>query len=440
MLFGNRDTEFANSITPQAALDKGASYWPVLLTILLGVAAFIFWARMTEIERITSGAGRVVPSSQIQVVQTFEGGILGSLHVDEGDLVEKGQLLARIDDTGFSSKLGELEEKEAALLAERSRLAAEARQESEIRFPDGLSERNPVTVAAESQLFDTRKVQISAEVKLLEYRLEQRRFELTELRAQEQKFEATLVPLKKEAKMTADMAAKGIAPEVDSLRLQSRVAELEGELAIVRAAMPRVEATIREAEELIVSTRNSYVLSARQRLTALEAELAVVEESLLAASDRVTRTQLRAPVRGVVNRISVNTTGAVVQPGINIVEIVPIDDTLLIEARVRPQDVAFLQPNAETSVKLTAYDYLIYGDLRGKVERISADTLVDPEGGQYYQVMVRTDRNAIGNGGENHPIIPGMTARIDIRTGSNTVLSYLLKPVLRARRESLRER
>lgn len=439
-IFFQSDDEFVNTISNSSMISRGPNYWPIIGAVLFGICAFAVWAHQTEIEQITTGQGRVIPSSQIQVVQTLEGGLLREIAVREGDLVEKGQLIARIDDTSFSSELGKLQQKRGALLAERVRLLAEAQQANQLAFPVSEEMISQAAMDAELELFSARKKQIYAELQLLNYRLQQREFELVELGAQEHKLNTTLAPLKKEAEMTVAITERGIVPEVEYLRLQSRVAEMEGDLEIVRAAKPKVEASIHEAKEAIVSTAQNYVLSARQRLTELEAELAIVQESMRAASDRVSRTNLTAPVRGIVNRINITTVGAVVQPGIDLVEIVPIDDGLLIEARIRPQDVAFLKPDALASVKLTAYDYLIYGDLEGTVSRISADTLLDERGDQFYQVIVRTHENSLPSASQSLPIIPGMTARVDIKTGTNTVLSFLFKPILRARFESLRER
>lgn len=440
-MFGSKvEDEFANNISASAAAARGVSFWPVVLLINCGLALFVVWAYFSEIEEITSGQGRVIPSSQLQVVQTLEGGIISSIQVAEGDLVEKGQILMLIDDTGFSSKLGELKQKQSSQRAERVRLLAEADLRDALEFSSELNIENPTAIAAEIQVFKSRRIQLQNELNVLQNRLAQRRAELVELAANENKQKAILVPLRKEADLTIKMFKRGVVPEIELLRLQSRLAEIEGAFNVIRAAAPKVEASITEAENTIETTKNAYVLSARERLAKLEAELAVVNETMRAASDRVSRTQLRAPVRGVVNKVNATTVGAVVQPGRDIIEIVPVDDSLLVEARIRPQDVAFIKPNEPASVKLTAYDYLIYGSLKGHVVRIGADTTTDANGESFYQVVVRTEQNYIGSGDKKYPIIPGMVATVDIQAGTNTVLSYLLKPILRARSEAFRER
>lgn len=438
MFGGQGDDDFTNDITAGTARQSGPSHWPLLIVTGAMIAIFCFWATFTEIEEVTSGEGRVIPSGQIQLVQSLEGGIVRSLDVQEGERVEAGQQLAQIDDTGFSSRLGELRRQQHALLVERSRLEAESQLVETFTLRGDTTDISEGTIQAERQLFASRRKQLSDELKVLQNRLSQREFELRELAAQEAKLQATLKPLNEEAALTRKMAQRGVVPEIELLRLESRLAELEGELTITRAAKPRVQASMEEAKNLIETTRNNYRVSARERLAKLETELAVIQETIRAASDRVTRATLVAPVRGIVNKINVTTIGAVIQPGHEVMEIVPVDDGLMIETRIRPADVAFLKPNERASVKLTAYDYLIYGDLEGEVVRIGADTIKDAEGDAFYQVIIRTDENHLSVGDRQYPVIPGMVAMVDIKTGKNTVMSYLLKPILRARKEALR--
>ena len=440
-MFGNQiDDQFVNSISAASAAARGRNHWPIILFINLGMAALIAWAYFSEIEEVATGRGKVIPSRQLQIVQSLEGGIVRSISVAEGDVVEEGQALMQIDDTNFSSRLGELTRQEKALAAERIRLTAESTQQSKLRFSPDLQQGAPIAVAAEQRVFDSRRIQLQGELDVLDSRLVQRQAEFFELQARVRKLEATLAPLSREAKLTQNMFERGIVPEIEYLRLTSRLAELQGDLDVAKASVPRVQASIDEANKQIETTKNTYVLTARERLAKLEAELAVIRETMTAATDRVSRTLLRSPVRGVVNKINTATVGAVVQPGKDLVEIVPIEDGLLIEAAIRPQDVAFVKMGEEASVKLTAYDYLIYGALNGKVVRIGADSIADANGEQFFRVIVRTDKNHLGNEANKHQIMPGMVATVDLQTGTNTVLSYLMKPILRARGEAMRER
>lgn len=440
-MFGeNTEDAFANNISASNIRTSSGGFWPLLLIIIGMIGLFGVWAYFTEIEQVTSGQGRVIPSSHLQVVQTLEGGIVSAITVNEGDFVEKGQEVMQIDDTSFSSQLGELRQREFSLIVERQRLQTEAKLQTELVFSQDIKKENEASIAAELQVFNSRRQQLLNELEVLENRLSQRRFELLEAEAQSRKLAATLSPLQRETNLTERMVKRGIVPEVELLRLKSRVAELSGELEIMEAAKPRIEASIDEALNLSNNAKNNYVLSARERLAKLETELAVVQETIKAASDRVRRALIRAPVRGIVNKINVATIGAVLQPGRDIMEIVPIDDALMIETRIRPQDVAFIKPNEEASIKLTAYDYLIYGDIKGQVVRIGADTIADANGDEFYQVVVRAE-NAFLNVEENKlPVIPGMVATVDIKSGTNTVMSYLLKPILRAKNEALSKR
>jgi adhesin transport system membrane fusion protein len=435
-----QDSEFINDISGADLVDRTTSHWRLLFVIVAGIGAFLAWASFYELEEVTRGQGRVIPSSQVQIVQSLEGGIVRSIDVVEGDTVEAGAVLMQLDDTGFSARLGELLEQEAALLAEKTRLEAEASVTGDMFFPEGLEAHNPLATAAETEVFLSRRLQLDQEIIVLDNRLLQRQAELAELAALRDKISLTLEPMDQEIELSEDLFQRGAIPQIELLRLKSERAALAGDLVIAAASKPRINASIREAESQIQAAQASYVSSARERLARLQVELAVVQETLRAANDRVTRTAVRAPTRGTVNTVNVGTIGAVVQPGAPLVEIVPIDDRLLIEVDIRPQDVAFIRAGEQASVKITAYDYLVYGALNGQVKRIGADTIENANGEQFFRIVVETDRAYLGTDEKRLEIIPGMVASVDIQTGRKSVLSYLGKPVLRARSEALRER
>lgn len=440
-MFGNQvEDRYINSASAGDAALRGRSQLTPLLALIAGIIVFIVWASLFEIEEVTTGTGRVIPSRQIQVVQTLEGGLISELLVNEGEIVEEGQVLMQIDDTGFSSQLGEMQQRESALLAEKARLEAEAGFSEEVTFPNDLLEKGAGAISVERRVFTARRRQLAGELRVLDERLVQREAELNEMMTTGLKLEATIAPLSREVDLTRDLLAKRVVGEVELLRLVSRLEELKGDLAVGKAGVPRVHAAIREAKNQIETTKGAYILAARERQATLQGELAQVQEAIKGASDRVNRTQLRAPARGIVNKINITTIGAVVQPGENIIEIVPLDDGLLIEADVRPKDVAFIRTGERASVKLTAYDYLVYGALDGQVLRIGADTVSDNEGNEFFKVIVKTKASYLGSEDSKFPITPGMVANIDIQTGRKTVMTYLLKPLLRARSEALRER
>ena len=441
-MFGPRTEEdFVNTAPAGRPRGPGRGPWLMLLVIAGGLAAFLAWAALYEIEEVTSGTGRVVPSRQIQVVQSLEGGIVSAIAVREGDPVQEGDVLMRIDDTSAGAERGELREREAALLAEAARTGTEAVGGQTLTFPDGLADRAPGAVAAEREVFLSRRAQLESELAVLQDKLAQRRSGLRELEANIVRLNAQIAPLSEEIDLTGGLVERGAVPRIELLRLQSRMAELAGELAVSRARLPGIRAAISEAESRIRAARTGYVLTARERLAKISGDLAVLHEALRAATEKVSRTSLRAPVNGTVNIVHVTTIGAVVQPGAPLVEIVPRDDQLLIEARIRPRDVAFIRPGDPASVKITAYDYLVYGALDGTVQRIGADTVEDGEGTEFFRVMVRTRRSALeADDGATLPISPGMVAQVDILTGRKTVLDYLARPLRRARSEALRER
>ncbi|MEM7425831.1 MAG: HlyD family type I secretion periplasmic adaptor subunit [Pseudomonadota bacterium] len=439
-MIGRGDHDFANDM--RAALEEQSPRGPWLLILFITVSflGLIIWASQAELEEVTTGSGRVIPSRQIQVVQTLEGGLVRSIAVREGDLVEEGQALMQIDDTSFASKLGELRQRRWALMAEIARLEAEGSGRAEIAAPPEVTQNAPRALASEEAVFRSRQAKLKDDVSILEQQLVQKEKEYQEFKAKEDKLKASREPLAKELELTDRLFQRKIVPEVELLRLKRQMAEIDGELRIVEAALPRAEAAIQESRNRLKSANVSFQLQARERLAKVQPELAIADETIKAARDRVTRTALRAPVRGVINKLNVTTIGAVVQPGRDIIEIVPLDDTLLIEAQIRPQDVAFIRPDGKASVKLTAYDYLIYGALEGRIERISADTITDERGERFYRVIVRTDQTRLKTEKGDLPIIPGMVATVDIQTGEKTVLDYLLKPIRRGQKEALRER
>lgn len=309
----------------------------------------------------------------------------------------------------------------------------------EIRFPEDLLSTNPQAAAAEMEVFLTRRKQLDHELEVLNTRLLQRESELAELEARQLKTRKMITPLREEIALTEPMARSGAVPRIELLRLTSKLAAMEGDLAVGEAAKNRLQAAMTQARTEISVARSGYVLTAQQRLAQLQVELAVVEEALRAASDRVARTQIRSPTRGTINALGVTTIGAVVSPGQALAEIVPADDGLVVEANLRPADVAFVKPGAEVSVKITAYDYLVYGALTGHVARIGADTITAEDGSEFFRVVIETDRNHLGTQDAPLPISSGMVATVDILTGRKTVLDYLLHPIRRARFEALRE-
>jgi adhesin transport system membrane fusion protein len=411
--------------------------------LLVAVAAFFVlffaWASWATLDEVTRGEGRVIPSSQVQVVQNLEGGIVSQILVHEGEIVERGQVLLRIDNVRAASDLRENRKRYLALLGALARLRAEV-DDTDITFaPEVLADAAEVA-RNERELYDARQEALRSELAILRSQAVQRHQELAELQQRLAQLEGSHALAQQELEITEPLAAKHIVSRIDLLRLKREVNDLAGELETTRLGMDRVKAASEEADRRIEEKSLSFRADAQRELTAVQAEAAALEEKIAADTDRVQRTDVRSPVRGTIKQLFVNTVGGVIQPGEDLVEIVPLEDTLLVEAKVRPADIAFLRPGQQATVKVTAYDFSIYGGLDAVVEDISADTITDEKGERFYRIRVRTKDNTLHKGSKPLPIIPGMTTEVDILTGEKTVMDYLLKPILKARHNALRER
>ena len=410
----------------------------IWLTLILFVCA-VWWASVSEVEEVTRGMGKVIPSSQIQIVQNLEGGILAETYVNIGDIVKKGQLLMRLDEKRFSAPYQEYRYKYLALSAKEARLLAET-EGKEMVLPKEVEEENSAIAAREWQLYNSRKAELATTIEILEEKAKQRRQEIAELEEKRTELTRTYQLLKKEIEMTEPLVGQGAVSEVEILRLKRESSTMLGEIATTKLAIPRVTSQLNEAIKEIKEEQLQFANNAKKELNEVQAELDALSASSVALVDRLERTSIRSPVYGTVKQVLVNTVGGVIQPGMDLIEIVPLEDTLLVEAQIKPSDIAFLRPEQEAMVKFTAYDFTIYGGLDAQLEYISADSVTDEKGNAYYQVHVRTNQNYLQGKEAKMPIIPGMVATVDILTGKKTILSYLLKPVLKAKQTALRER
>ena len=370
----------------------------VIWIIGLGLLVFFIWAALFKLEEVSTGTGKVIPSSKEQIIQSLEGGILTKLDVKEGDIVEKGTILAQLDPTRFASNVGESQSLLVSSLATSARLRAEVNGTA-LQFPE-IVQKDSQLVREETQLYNTRRKNLEESIS-----------DLT----------TSLTLVQQELRMTEPLVAKGAASEVEVLRLKRQASDLQKQ---------------------INDTRSQYYVKAREELSKANTDVETQRQIVKGKSDTLNRTVFRAPVRGVVKEIDVMTLGGVIPPNGKIMTIVPLDEQLLIEARISPRDIAFIRPNQQALVKITAYDYAIYGGLHGKVTVISPDTIRDEvkQDQFYYRVYIRTDSDKLRNKqGKTFAITPGMVATVDIRTGEKTVMDYLLKPFNKAK-EALRER
>lgn len=428
-------TDIRVSLLAQSPRGGSIILWIILILFFCALA----WANVAEVEEVTRASGKVVPSRQLQVVQNLEGGIVSEIMMSVGDVVEKGQLLLRIDEKRFSGPYRESRFNYLALKAQVARLQSETNNTPFI-LPEEVVKEAPEVGIREKELFESRKDEHEETLGMLQAQSMQREQEITELKAKIAELSRTHRLLKREIDMTRPLIKSGAVSEVEYLRLQRQDSEMQGQLTASQLALPRTISKLQEANRKIIEEKLKFSNSAKKELNDAYAKLEGLSATTSTLADRLDRTAVVSPVRGIVNQIFINTVGGVIQPGMNLIEIVPLEDTLLVEAKVKPSDIAFISPNLKATVKFTAYDFTMYGGLEAKVEYISADSIVDKQGNSFYLVNVRTTKNYLGTKDSPLPIIPGMIASVDILTGKKSILTYLMKPIFRAQSLALRER
>ncbi|MBU6504654.1 MAG: HlyD family type I secretion periplasmic adaptor subunit [Betaproteobacteria bacterium] len=409
----------------------------VLIKLMIWLAVlFLVWATFTKVNEVTRGDGKVIPFSQVQMIQNLDGGIVSQIFVHEGDVVDKDQILMRIDDTRSLATLKESKSQVLALEAKAARLRALA-ENTKLAMPQEVIQEDPATAEEEKRLYESRKSELETTISIAKGQLSQRQHELSELQAKEVQADKAWELTYKELTLTKPLRAAGAVSDVDILKLERDVARFKGDRDMAAAQIQRVKAAITESTGKVKEVEDSFRNDARKDLSETMAKLNGLNEATVGLSDKVSHSVMRSPVRGTVKRLLVNTVGGVIRPGENVMEIVPLDDKLLLEVRVQPRDIGFLRPGLRTMIRFSAYDFSIYGGLAGTLESIGADTVVDEKGNAFYLVRVKTDKSSLG---PNLPIIPGMVAEVDIQTGEKSILSYMLKPVLRAHERALTER
>ena len=399
----------------------------------------LVWAAYFHIEEVARGEGRVITRSQVQVITNLEGGIISEILVREGDVVQKDQPLIRIDPTRYVSAYREGEQGAYALKAKVARLTAEAHGAA-LSMPADIKKGNPTLAEREASLYRSRQAELGTKTQVLRQQLAQRTSELTELQSRVERLAEQLALVDRELAITAPLVKRGVVSEVELLRLEREQTRTRTDLEQARLSIPRVKAAIDEARSKLADAETSFRAQAGSELAQAQGDLAKLAEQIPALEDRATRTLVRAPMHGIVKTISNKTIGGVVQPGNPMVEMVPVEDTLLIETRLKPNDIAFVHVGQRAIVKVTAYDYSIFGGLEGNIEHVSADSIVPQQGEPYFIAHVRTHSNAIEYFGKKLPISPGMIASVDVITGNRSILWYLTKPINRARERALTER
>ncbi|RAZ82335.1 HlyD family type I secretion periplasmic adaptor subunit [Mesorhizobium hawassense] len=404
---------------------------------------FTAWASFAEVDEIARGEGKVIPASKTQIIQASEPGVVQEIAVKIGQTVKKNDLIIRLDNSGNTSSLGEEKAKARALQARIARLQFEQSGNVEGAFPCPAEIRKvaPEICDNEQKLLVARRDNFEVKLSVLKSRLDQREKELDEANANADRLAKSLAVTDQEAALVEPMVKKGLMARTEQIRVEREQTDLHGQLTLAGETIKKSQAAITEAQLQVNELGVQLQQEALSDLTQALADLSVVDETIRGATDKVARTDIRSPVDGIVNTLDINTLGAFVQPGAVVAGIVPTSETLLVEARVSPRDVAFIQPDQEALIKVTAYDFSIFGGIEGKVSNITADSLVDQKTGEpYYQVRVATEKSTLTRNGKTYSIIPGMICSVDIKTGRKTILNYLLKPINKARQEAMSER
>ncbi|MDD5372135.1 MAG: HlyD family type I secretion periplasmic adaptor subunit [Sulfurimonas sp.] len=436
----SEDLEYMNSVSAAMLMNSSLG-----TKIMLWISAFfiiwlIFWAHNAEIDALTRGQGKVIPSNQVQIIQNLEGGIVSEILVEDGEEVKKGDILIKIDDTGFVSNFIESQLRYNELQAKTIRLLAESTG-NPFKASETIRKSSPELIKYEESLYLSNKEQLENSILIYERRLEQKRDELKEAQARLANLNKSYELILKELQLNKPLVDKGIVAEVEYLKLQREASAIEGQMKSTKLSIPRLNSIIEEQKNNIMELEFKFRNIAKEKFNEAKAEMSRIESANIAREDKVKRTFVRSPVDGTIKQLLVNTVGGVVKPGMNIIEVVPTQDNLLVEAKIRPADIAFLFPGQRGIVKFSAYDFAIYGSIHGTVTHISADTIYDEVSRQnYYLVRIKTDKNYLGSEEKKLNIMVGMTADVDIITGKKTVLDYVLKPILRARENVLSER
>lgn len=435
----SEDLSFASSAAAAVLHQSPRGGQQLLWMIMAFVVGIIVWAAYAEIDEFTRGQGRVIPSRSVQLIQNLEGGIVAEVFVREGQLVKRGEPVIRLDSIGFSSSLSETKVNQAQLLAKATRLKAEA-EGSDFPAAQLLTSLSKTTVDAEKNLYLARQRENKASSQIIVQQITQKKQELSELAAKALQLGRSYRLLKEELDLTQPLVAEGAVSQVELLRLKRQANDLRGELEAVKLSTPRIESSLIELEQTLKAQESAFKSQAQSDYNDVNAELSRLQETTQAIIDQVDRRVVKSPVTGTIKQMFVKTLGGVVQPGMDLLEIVPSEDSLLIETKIRPADIAFMHPGQKAMVKFTAYDFSIHGGLQGEVVNISPDTILDEEGESFYLVQIETQESFLGAETGSLPIIPGMTVNVDVLTGKKTVLDYILKPILKTKQLALRER
>ena len=411
----------------------------LLMASLISVAVLVIWAAVAEIDEIARGEGKIIPSSRVQLISHLEGGIMKKILIREGDIVKPGQVMFTLDNTIAEARASEGKSNYYRYLATVARLRAQI-DGTPFVVPEEVVKNAPLEAEDAQHLYKTRVDSLKNEIRIGEEEIEQKKQEFNELKSKETELVAQTELNARKIEILEPLVKRNIEPEISLLDLKKETSQLRGELNGIKSVILKAQSALEQAQERVTQIQNKAKTDDYNELRDANNRLSSAQGSVTSEGDRLTRTEVRSPVRGIVKQLMINTVGGIVKPGEEIAEVVPLEDKLLVEAQIRPQDVAFLKPGLSASVKITAYDFSTFGDLKAELVRISADTIKDEKGNTFYKAYLRTKGNRLSKAKKDHPIIPGMVATVDILTGKKTVLAYIMKPILKAKTMAMTER
>lgn len=433
------DVDFMPDVLAADLMREKALPRILLWTTALLFLTLIIWTALAEVDELSRGEGKVIPSSQIQKIAHLEGGIIKEILVRERDIVAKGQVLVRIDNTVAEANLTEGKTLYYRYLATVARLRAQI-EEKPFVLPDEVEKNAPGEGKDAMRLYKARMESLANERRIAEQDVEQKRQELNDQSSRAVELQKQLELIQKKIDIVEPLVEKGVEPKIALIDLNREISQTRADLSTVKANILKAQAGLDQNLDRLKQVGVKYKAEDWNELKDANNRLANAQGTFVTGTDRANRTEVRSPVRGIIKQLYKTTVGGVVQPGENIIEIVPLEDTLLIEAKVKPQDIAFLRPGLSASVKITAYDSSIYGDMKAELVGISADSITDDKGNTFYKAYIRTKDNKLSKSRQSVPIIPGMVATVDILTGKKTILDYLLKPLIKAKEHALTER
>lgn len=444
----SEDINFVHSLQAQANSKVNKTVDVFFMIIVSFFVLALIWAALAKVDELARGNGKVIPSEKIQTIQSLDGGIVSEILIKEGSFVKKGQALMKIDTTRFQASLDENKQAYFGLLATKVRLEGQyhlniSKDITPLNFPKVLKVQAPVFIENETRIYENGVEEFRSSLNILETQLGQKIQELVELKSKKEQLEIALDLAKEENDTVKKLVSSGSKSKFDLIKSKKELNTIKGDIKSVTISIPKAQYSVDESRNRIIEKLKNFKSESLKELQEVNKNLKKYESILVSEEDKLDKTIVRSPVNGFIKQININTIGGVVRSGVDLIEIVPQSDTLLVEAKIDPKDIAFINPSLKVIVKITAYDFSIYGGLDGKIVEISADSIVDKESKDqksYYKVVVKTNKNFLEKEGKKLPIIPGMIASVDIVTGQKSILDFLLKPILKTKQDSLHER